>query len=204
LEPPAKPGRFNIAARDRLDRGYKEARTGVRQFELTRREVPAMIELSTIKTVVELFERALRLWNGHKETRAKSYDQIFEPLFSNLEPIVQSYVTILNDARKELQKRPCVDLDDVLEGIISKRIELVIARNSIVGVADSYRSYTEFDFRPGVKEPKNEEEAIKDFMYAIRRLFAGAEILERENYETRYTPVSSLSLRNQAQPGGDS
>jgi hypothetical protein len=157
------------------------------------RRDPAMIEIATIKSAVELFEKALKYWVSHKEHQAKQYDEIFAPLFGKLEPIAQEYIKILNDARCSLQAEPRVALNDVLEAMIAKRLELVIARNSILGIADTYRAFTEYDFKPGVAHPKSIEEAVKNFMYAVRALFGSAGVLEGEQFETHFTPISSLT-----------
>lgn len=154
---------------------------------------PAMIEIATIKTAVELFETALKFWVSHKEHQAKQYDEIFAPLFGKLEPIVQEYITLLNNARRSLQAEPRVALGDVLEAMIAKRLELVIARNSILGIADTYGAFTDYDFKPGAVHPENMKEAVKNFMYAVRALFDSAGVLEGEQRETHFTPISSLA-----------
>jgi hypothetical protein len=74
-------------------------------------EQDSMFGVGDLKIVVELFEKGLNIWKGHKEKHAKLYDEIYGPLFEKLEPIVQTYLKILSDARADLEKRPSIPLD---------------------------------------------------------------------------------------------
>ena len=43
-----------------------------------------MIEIATIKSAVDLFEKALKFWVAFKEQKSRQYDEIFAPLFAKL------------------------------------------------------------------------------------------------------------------------
>jgi hypothetical protein len=130
-----------------------------------------MFGVGDIKVVVELLENGLKMWKGHKEKRAKLYDEIYGPLFEKLEPIVQTYLKILNDARADLEKKPSIPLSKIREKITERRADIVIARNSILGVASLDDEMQMPTFAQRQMSSHNVEDAIAELMRAVRDLF---------------------------------
>jgi hypothetical protein len=98
-----------------------------------------MIDIALAKTALDLWEKGLKFWENSKDRRAKLYDEIYDPLFTKLEPITQRYLSILIDARNALVERPPIlTLDEIAESMIQARDRLLISRTSITGIADSY------------------------------------------------------------------
>jgi hypothetical protein len=147
-----------------------------------------MIEIATIKSLIEIFKNLLGLIETTKKAKKDLFQNIASPLMERLEPLATEYYQYLYDAVMKL-KEDKPDLDEVVNSLRQRRSAIIIARNGILGEAEAFMKK-----RNGLLDKKARgtlDQLLFNFASAIRMLFFVIDH-EKEFLETSYGAPTSL------------
>jgi hypothetical protein len=96
-----------------------------------------MIEMATVKSIVDLFKDLLSVIDRRNEDRRRVFEQTCAPLYERMEIVAKEYHAIIHEAVARLE---AVDPDggSILDDVQKKRAALIIARNGVVGEARAF------------------------------------------------------------------
>jgi hypothetical protein len=126
-----------------------------------------MIELASVKVVVDLFKELLDLLGRRKTANRETFDRVCKPLYEQLEPIAKQYYEIIHTAAAKM-KPSQAELRVIADEVKRQRGNLIIARNGILGAASAFlEHYTYADDDSNTLFDKDLEE---QFFRRLRRV----------------------------------
>lgn len=143
-----------------------------------------MIEIGGIKSSIDLLDQLMRMIRQGRQDKREAFDRICKPLFEKLEPIVQEYFAIANDALRDLENG--AEVRDVIRGMMKRRANLLIARDRLIGNA---RAFSELLPRDGANPF---ESRILAFGASVSALFF--EIDQWFNYSEPLTDLQTFRI----------
>lgn len=99
-----------------------------------------MIELETVKSAVDLFKELVGFINNKRKGRHKILEHTCKLLHERLEPIVNEYYLIINEAEVRVaQQQPA--LAEIFDDVAQRRSLFIMARNGILGEAQALKEH---------------------------------------------------------------
>jgi hypothetical protein len=99
-----------------------------------------MIELATIKAVVDLFKEFLGLIEQGEKNKRELFERTCKPLYDRLEVAFKQYYAMVATTSRRLHEDD-PDLAAILREMNEQREALVITRNGIVGEAVGFLTH---------------------------------------------------------------
>jgi hypothetical protein len=135
-----------------------------------------MIELASLKSLVDLFKELLAIREDRRQDKRKVFDRVCKPLYEQLEPIAKEYYAIVSECASKLEdSKP--DYFAIAKRVSERRAAIVIGRNGILGACDSQSErstnfYKKPRFRLRPLAPNSTfDELLDEFIYSIYRYF---------------------------------
>ena len=123
-----------------------------------------MFELAGLSTFLDIFQKAFGLIEKRKDQKRRLFEEIIEPIYTQLSPVVDGYYEFFRGCRDEFSQNPAKKWPVVLLMKKKKREEIVLARDRVIGM-----------IWPFLKEQKHGEQdkllysfakGIEEFFYA--------------------------------------
>jgi hypothetical protein len=91
-----------------------------------------MLDVGVIKSVIDLFNSLLALIDRGAKERRDAFERTIKPLYGDLQRITNEYYQIIEHARVALEETD-PDLSSIVRDVKSKRADMIMARNEIIG-----------------------------------------------------------------------
>ena len=91
----------------------------------------------TITTLLALWEKAMGLLRSGQLSREKRFREIIEPMFREMEPVVDDYFKLFVDARRRLDTTKKGQVSEALSTLRSHREAMLVARVKVRSMADA-------------------------------------------------------------------
>lgn len=114
-----------------------------------------------VKSFLDLFDRILKIVKSQEESREKLFRNVVEPLFLELQPVVDDYFVLFRDARDSISSSPKGQEPEAFAEIKKNREALLIDRIRIREMSDALQQE--------IKDPK-----IRSFAGKITNFFYSA------------------------------
>lgn len=113
-----------------------------------------MIELASVKIVIDLFKGLLGLIEEPKRRKKGRLEKNYEPLFKKMEEVAREYHAALSDTLRELSQSDNPDHRTIYDKLVARRDDLIMARNGVLGAADAFiEKSLELHRIPDVEQP---------------------------------------------------
>jgi hypothetical protein len=96
-----------------------------------------MIEVATLKSIVDLFKQLLSIVNGRAKARRDSFDRTFKPLYDRMEIVAKDYYAAVSKTASQLND-PSPDYRKILKELEASRAAIAIARNGVLGESQAF------------------------------------------------------------------
>jgi hypothetical protein len=130
----------------------------------------SMIELATIKAVVDLFKDLVGLVKQREQDKREAFERTCKPLYDRLEIVFKQYYAMVATTARQLDK-PKPNFEAVLREMKKQRDAVVIARNGILGEAEALLNIDGDPAREGVMKARSFERLVRAFASDIVALF---------------------------------
>lgn len=124
-----------------------------------------MFELAGLSTFLDIFQKAFGLIEKRKDQKRQLFNEIVEPVYTELTVVVGDYYGFFRGFRDDLSETEMENWPTVLSEGKKKREEIVLARNKVLGITRPFLLAREE--RKGKYDELlyNFAEAINDFFY---------------------------------------
>ena len=93
----------------------------------------------SLDNLLGLIDRLIQLGKFRVEGRRRQFKEIVEPLFNELQPLVDDYFVLFRSSFDLVQKSPAHELQSAVEDIKANREKLLRARTQVVGLAKAIK-----------------------------------------------------------------
>ena len=129
-----------------------------------------MFELAGLSTFLDIFQKAFGLIEKRKDQKRQLFNEIVEPVYSELSVVVGDYYGFFRGFRDDLSKTEMENWPTVLGERKKQREEIVLARNKVLGITRPFLLAREDPKGKYDELLHNFAEAINDFFYASDNL----------------------------------
>jgi hypothetical protein len=131
-----------------------------------------MFELAGLSKFLDVFQKAFGLIEKRKDQKRKLFTEIVEPVYSELTVVVEEYYGFFRDCRDAFSRTEVENWRSVLSEKRKKREEIILARNRVLGITESFLSK-----QHGVKSKRKGDELLYEFTHAINLFFFASDDL---------------------------
>jgi hypothetical protein len=93
-----------------------------------------MFELAGLATFLDIFQKAFGLIEKRRDQKRRLFEEIIEPIYTQLSPVVSEYYEFFRGCRDEFSQTEFKNWEAVLSTRRKKREEIVLARNTVLGM----------------------------------------------------------------------
>ncbi len=93
----------------------------------------------SLDNLLSLLDRIVQFGKFRVEGRRRQFKEIVEPLFNELQPLVDDYFVLFRDSYELVQNSPANELQSAVEKIRANREKLLRARTQVVGFAKAIK-----------------------------------------------------------------
>lgn len=125
-----------------------------------------MFELAGLSTFLDIFQKAFGLIEKRRDQKRRLLDEIVEPIYTQLSPVVGEYYEFFRGCRDGFSQTHFENWPAVLSERRKKREEMVLARNTVLGMISPFLAE---ERKRGVEDNKllyRFAEGIEQFFYA--------------------------------------
>ena len=138
-----------------------------------------MFELAGLSTFLDIFQKAFGLIEKRRDQKRRLFEEIVEPIYAQLSPVVEEYYEFFRGCRDEFSQTDFKNWPAVLRERKKKREEIVLARNTVLGMISPFLS----------KERKHDrklDDLLYRFAYGIGRFFYASDDLPDRSIVTSF------------------
>lgn len=97
-----------------------------------------MFELAGLSTFLDIFQKAFGLIEKRRDQKRRLFEEIIEPIYTQLSPVVDEYYEFFRGCRDEFSETEFKYWSMALVLRRKKREEMVFARNKVVGMVSPF------------------------------------------------------------------
>lgn len=97
-----------------------------------------MFELAGLSTFLDIFQKAFGLIEKRKDQKRRLFEEIIEPIYTQLSPVVAEYYEFFRGCRDEFSQTEFKYWSMALVIRKKKREEMVLARNKVLGIVSPF------------------------------------------------------------------